>query len=220
MFLSRINWPTLAGICRFFTVETIEFVQRCALWQRCMPQSDAVQGRDSYVDYILHMFGLKRIENERVGTLADGIKDSDRNRLATAEIAMGTYSVLLYDQTSSGQDSLITYDLLQMLQSVVHVQHCAAVISLVQISPESFDLFDRVILLSEDVLVTEAPSVESCACVRVGDKVTGVCVRSEEFQYVESSDSASKVSNMLKASYSSILLQLERNLDEVGHLVI
>ncbi|XP_002969153.2 ABC transporter G family member 43 isoform X2 [Selaginella moellendorffii] len=75
----------------------------------------------------------------------------------------------------------------------------------------------RASLQGNDVLVTEAPSVESCACVRVGDKVTGVCERNEEFQYVESSDSASKVSYMLKASYSSILLQLERNLDEAGN---
>lgn len=146
--------------------ETLEFAGECSQGlkpEKFTPQmrkyfaSALVEGQDPYLEYILHVLGLKKIEDQLVGSLQKGITEDDLNRLTTAEIAMGTYSVMLYDQPCFGQESLATYDLVSTLRAIGRFQQCSAVMSLVQLSPEVFDLFDRVILLGEGQLLYQGP---------------------------------------------------------------
>jgi ABC-type multidrug transport system ATPase subunit len=116
-----------------------------------------VQGQDPFLEYILTVLALKDIEHHVVGTGETGISKDDRNRLTTAEVALGTYSVMLYDQPCLGQESLATYELVSLLRVLGRFQQCSAVMSLVQVSPEVFDLFDRVILLGEGQILYQGP---------------------------------------------------------------
>ncbi|CAM6087925.1 unnamed protein product [Calypogeia fissa] len=155
----------------FLTVrETLQFAGDCTQGLKpgnFTPQmrrffaSALVEGQDPYLEYILHVLGLKGIEHQLVGTTGgpdqNGISETERNRLTTAEIAMGTYSVMLYDQPCFGQESLATYDLVSTLRAISRFQQCSAVMSLVQLSPEVFDLFDRVILLGEGQVLYQGP---------------------------------------------------------------
>lgn len=117
-----------------------------------------VEGQDPFLEYVLQVLGLKGMEGQVVGTeQTGGITESERARLTTAEIALGTYAVMLYDQPCSGQDSLATYDLVHTLRVVARVQQCSAVMALVQLSQETFDLFDRLILLGDGRLLYQGP---------------------------------------------------------------
>lgn len=61
------------------------------------------------------------------------------------------------DEISRGLDSSTTYQILKCLQEIVHLTEATVLISLLQPSPESFDLFDDIILLSEGHIVYQGP---------------------------------------------------------------
>ena len=67
-----------------------------------------VEGQDPFLEYVLEILSLKHIENKLIGK---AISDADRQKLTTAELALGTYSIMIYDQPFSGCDVAATYDL-------------------------------------------------------------------------------------------------------------
>ncbi|MCO5592667.1 hypothetical protein L7F22_046670 [Adiantum nelumboides] len=147
--------------------ETLEFAEECTRGMRpenFSPQlrkffaHALVEGQDPFLEYVLQVLGLKGIEGKVVGTLeAGGLSESERAQLTTAEIALGTYSVLLYDQPCADQDSIATYDLVHTLRANARIQQCSAVMSLVKLSQNTFDIFDRIILLGEGQLLYQGP---------------------------------------------------------------
>ncbi|KAA8545286.1 hypothetical protein F0562_020070 [Nyssa sinensis] len=83
--------------------------------------------------------------------------DTDRQKLTTAELALGTYSVMLYDQPFSGFDLAATYDLVDTIRTISRIQQSSAIMSLTQLSQEVFDLFDRIILLGDGQVLFQGP---------------------------------------------------------------
>lgn len=55
----------------------------------------------------------------------------------------GTYGVLLLDEISTGLDSSATFDIVQALRIFSRIRQNTFLLSLLQPSPEVFDLFDR-----------------------------------------------------------------------------
>ena len=74
-----------------------------------------VEGQDPFLEYILEILNLKNIEQKLTG---EAISDTDRQKLTTAELALGTYAVMLYDQPLSGSDLAATYDLVDTIRSM------------------------------------------------------------------------------------------------------
>ena len=113
-----------------------------------------VEGQDPFLEYVLEILSLKHIENKLIGK---AISDADRQKLTTAELALGTYSVMIYDQPFSGCDVAATYDLVDTIRTISRNQQSSATMSLTQLSQEVFDLFDRIILLTDGHVLFHGP---------------------------------------------------------------
>lgn len=143
--------------------ETLEFARDCTQGLRpenFTPQMRKffahalVEGQDPFLEYVLEILSLKDIENKLAG---EEISDIDHQKLTTAELALGTYSVMLYDQPFSGSDLAATYDLVDTVRAISRIQQSSAIMSLTQLSEEVFNLFDRIILLSNGHILYQGP---------------------------------------------------------------
>lgn len=66
---------------------------------------------------------------------------------------MGPAKALFMDETSTGLDSSMTFQIVRFMRQMVHIMDMTMVISLLQPAPETFNLFDNIILLSEGQIV-------------------------------------------------------------------
>lgn len=109
-----------------------------------------VEGQDPFLEYVLEILSLKDRENKLVG---DKISDTDHQKLTTGELALGTHSLVLYDQPFSGSDLVDTYDLVDTIRTTCRIQQSSAIMSLTQLSEQVFNLFDRIVLPSNGHIV-------------------------------------------------------------------
>jgi len=70
---------------------------------------------------------------------------------------VGPAKVFLMDEISTGLDSSTTFQIVRFLRQLVHIMDVTMIISLLQPAPETFDLFDDIILLSEGQIVYQGP---------------------------------------------------------------
>ena len=70
---------------------------------------------------------------------------------------VGPAKALLMDEISTGLDSSTTFQICKFMKQMVHIMGVTMVISLLQPAPETFDLFDDIILLSEGQVVYQGP---------------------------------------------------------------
>ena len=70
---------------------------------------------------------------------------------------MGPAKVLLMDEISTGLDSSTTFQICKYMRQMVHISDVTMVISLLQPAPETYELFDDIILLSEGEIVYQGP---------------------------------------------------------------
>lgn len=73
---------------------------------------------------------------------------------------VGPAKALFMDEISNGLDSSTTFQLVSCLQHFVHITDATALISLLQPAPETFDLFDDVLLMAEGKIVFHGPRTE------------------------------------------------------------
>ncbi|KAL5574591.1 hypothetical protein UlMin_016290 [Ulmus minor] len=109
-------------------------------------------------DYMMKILGLEICADTMVGDgMLRGISGGQRKRVTTGEMLVGPANVLFMDEISTGLDSSTTYQIVNSLKHYVHILDVTAVISLLQPAPETYDLFDDVILLSEGHIVYQGP---------------------------------------------------------------
>ncbi|MFS7991645.1 putative P-loop containing nucleoside triphosphate hydrolase, ABC transporter family G [Helianthus anomalus] len=86
-----------------------------------------------------------------------GISAGQKKRVTTGEMIVGPSKVLLMDEISTGLDSSTTYQVVNSLKKFLHILEGTAVISLFQRAPETYDLFDDIILLTDGKIVYQGP---------------------------------------------------------------
>ncbi|MBA0678047.1 hypothetical protein Goari_019413, partial [Gossypium aridum] len=86
-----------------------------------------------------------------------GISGGQKKRVTTGEMIVGPTKTLFMDEISTGLDSSTTYQIVKCLQQVVHLTEATILMSLLQPAPETFDLFDDIILLSQGQIVYQGP---------------------------------------------------------------
>jgi hypothetical protein len=69
----------------------------------------------------------------------------------------GPAKTLFMDEISTGLDSSTTFQITKFMRQMVHILDVTMVISLLQPAPETFELFDDIILLSEGQIVYQGP---------------------------------------------------------------
>ncbi|KAL5701728.1 transcription factor [Ranunculus cassubicifolius] len=109
-------------------------------------------------EYILKIMGLDICADTIVGSeMLRGISGGQRKRVTTAEMLVGPSKVLFMDEISTGLDSSTTFQIVNCLRQSIHIHNGNAVISLLQPTPETYNLFDDVILLSDGHIVYHGP---------------------------------------------------------------
>ncbi|XWS16998.1 hypothetical protein CRYUN_Cryun33cG0029800 [Craigia yunnanensis] len=120
----------------------------------------ALEGQEANVvtDYILKILGLEICADTMVGDeMIRGISGGQKKRVTTGEMLVGPARALFMDEISTGLDSSTTFQIVNSLRQSIHILNGTALISLLQPAPETYDLFDDIILLSDGQIVYQGP---------------------------------------------------------------
>ncbi|XP_031100886.1 ABC transporter G family member 31 [Ipomoea triloba] len=111
-------------------------------------------------EYILKVLGLDICSDTMVGNdMLRGVSGGQRKRVTTGEMIVGPRKTLFMDEISTGLDSSTTYQIVKCIRNFVHLMEGTVLMALLQPAPETFDLFDDLILLSEGYVVYHGPRV-------------------------------------------------------------
>ncbi|CAH1440214.1 unnamed protein product [Lactuca virosa] len=120
----------------------------------------AMEGTDNNLitHYILKILGLDICRDTIVGNeMIRGISGGQKKRVTTGEMIVGPTKTLFMDDISTGLDSSTTFQIVKCLQKIAHLTKATIFISLLQPPPETFNLFDDIILLSQGHIVYHGP---------------------------------------------------------------
>ncbi|KAM1513519.1 hypothetical protein ACFX1Z_024934 [Malus domestica] len=123
-------------------------------------KASALQGQKAnvFTDYVLKILGLDICAETMVGDgMLRGISGGQKKRVTTGEMLVGPAKVLFMDEISTGLDSSTTYQIVNSLRQSMHILNGTAVIALLQPPPETYNLFDDIILLSDGQIVYQGP---------------------------------------------------------------
>ncbi|CAJ2632869.1 unnamed protein product [Trifolium pratense] len=109
-------------------------------------------------DYVLRILGLEICADTVVGNaMLRGISGGQKKRVTTGEMLVGPYKALFMDEISTGLDSSTTFQIVNSMKHYVHILKGTVVISLLQPPPETYNLFDDIILLSDSHIIYQGP---------------------------------------------------------------
>ncbi|KUF91864.1 UPF0420 protein [Phytophthora nicotianae] len=115
-----------------------------------------------YPDIVIQQLGLDNCQNTIVGdAMTRGVSGGERKRVTTGEMEFGNKYVMMMDEISTGLDSAATFDIITTQRSIAKKFRKTIVISLLQPSPEVFDLFDDVVILNEGHVMYHGPRAEA-----------------------------------------------------------
>ncbi|KAJ0819535.1 putative ABC-type xenobiotic transporter [Helianthus annuus] len=123
-------------------------------------KATAIEGDQSSLItyYTLRILGLDVCRDTFVGDqMRRGISGGQKKRVTTGEMLVGPAKTLFMDEISTGLDSSTTFQIVKCMQQVAHLTDNTIFMSLLQPAPETFDLFDDIILLSEGQIVYLGP---------------------------------------------------------------
>ena len=82
---------------------------------------------------------------------------SSGHQFGVGEMLVGPAKTLFMDEISTGLDSSTTFQIVNSLRQTIHILGGTAVIALLQPAPETYNLFDDIILLSDGQIVYQGP---------------------------------------------------------------
>ncbi|KAK8972661.1 hypothetical protein V6N11_082590 [Hibiscus sabdariffa] len=117
--------------------------------------------RTLQTDYILKILGLDSCADTTVGDAMNrGISACEMKRLTIGEMMVGPTKAFFMDEILTGLDSSTTFQIVTCLQQLAHTTGATILISLLQPAPETFDLFDDIILMDQGKIVFQGPRTE------------------------------------------------------------
>ncbi|KAF9690091.1 hypothetical protein SADUNF_Sadunf01G0159800 [Salix dunnii] len=148
--------------------ETLDFSARCQgvgtrydlLSELARREKDAGIFPEAEVDLFMKATAMEGVESSLITdyTLKDGfLMIYLISIINSGEMIVGPTKTLFMDEISTGLDSSTTYQIVKCLQHIVHYTEATILVSLLQPAPETFDLFDDIILLSEGQIVYQGP---------------------------------------------------------------
>ncbi|XP_022898531.1 pleiotropic drug resistance protein 2-like [Olea europaea var. sylvestris] len=126
-------------------------------------KATAMAGKETSLitDYVLKILGLDICADIMVGDdMRRGISGGQKKRITTGEMLVGPAKAFFMDEISTGLDSSTTFQIVKFMRQMVHINDITMIISLLQPAPETFELFDDVILLSDGQIVYQGPREE------------------------------------------------------------
>ncbi|KAJ4900143.1 ABC-2 and Plant PDR ABC-type transporter family protein [Raphanus sativus] len=154
-------------------LETVKEISRREKLKGIVPDPDidaymkaaSIEGSKTNLqtDYILKILGLSFCADTRVGdTSRPGISGGQKRRLTTGETIVGPIKTLFMDEISNGLDSSTTFQIVSCLQHYALLSEGTIVVSLLQPAPETFEIFDDVILMGEGKIIYIGPRDYIC----------------------------------------------------------
>ena len=86
-----------------------------------------------------------------------GVSGGQRRRVTVGEMMQGRNPVACADEISTGLDAAVTYDIIHSIVAFSKAAGTTRIISLLQPGPETFSLFDEVVLLAKGRVVYSGP---------------------------------------------------------------
>ncbi|KAK3005004.1 hypothetical protein RJ639_016121, partial [Escallonia herrerae] len=126
--------------------------------------SASVEDRDTERCFLEHHEmgsdrGDHKVDNE-AADFDDAIaKDLIDLELTDCAMIVGPINAFFMDEISSGLDSSTTDQIVACLQQLAHFTDATILVSLLQPAPETFDLFDDIILMGEGKIVYQGPRI-------------------------------------------------------------
>uniref|UniRef100_A0A0E0RCF9 ABC transporter domain-containing protein n=1 Tax=Oryza rufipogon TaxID=4529 RepID=A0A0E0RCF9_ORYRU len=109
---------------------------------------------DLDIDTYMKIMGLDICADIIVGdVMRRGISGGEKKRLTTGEMIVGPSRALFMDEISTGLDSSTTFQIVSCLQQLCHISESTILVSLLQPAPETYELFDDIILMAEGKIV-------------------------------------------------------------------
>ncbi|XP_041020225.1 pleiotropic drug resistance protein 3-like [Juglans microcarpa x Juglans regia] len=146
--------------------EILDFSARCmgvgsrtdVLMEVSKREKEAGVVPDPDIDTYMKIIGLDICADTLVGDASRrGISGGQKKRLTTGEMIVGPTKALFMDEITNGLDSSTAFQIVTCLQQLVHITDVTLLVSLLQPAPETFDLFDDLILMSEGKIVYHGP---------------------------------------------------------------
>jgi len=142
----------------FLTVqETFDFAANCRLGHKKTKVADSTQ---QYLSENLTIDGLDLAvcRETYVGDANNrGVSGGQRRRVTVGEMMVGQNPVACADEISTGLDAAVTYDIANSIVKFAKAAGTTRLVSLLQPGPETFSLFDEVILLAEGQVIYCGP---------------------------------------------------------------
>ncbi|XP_024964759.1 pleiotropic drug resistance protein 1-like isoform X3 [Cynara cardunculus var. scolymus] len=120
----------------------------------------SLEGQEASVvtEYVMKILGLEICADIVVGDeMFRGISGGQKKRVTTGEMMVGPARALFMDEISTGLDSSTTFQIVNSIRQSIHILQGTSMISLLQPAPETYDLFDDIILLSDGQVVYQGP---------------------------------------------------------------
>ncbi|KAF5242804.1 hypothetical protein FAUST_3140 [Fusarium austroamericanum] len=124
--------------------ETLEFSSRLA-----SSSSLSKKERNVRIDNLLKSFGLVEQANTLIGTpIRKGISGGQKRRVGVASQLITSPKLLFLDEPTSGLDSAASLEVVKYLRAVAKRNNLIVICSIHQPSTSTFNLFDKLLLLS------------------------------------------------------------------------
>lgn len=100
------------------------------------------------VDQVIEDMGLSRVQNSKIGApLIRGISGGERRRASIASQLVTAPKILFLDEPTSGLDSAASFYVMKAVKDLAIKYKMIVVATIHQPSPETFELFDRLLVL-------------------------------------------------------------------------
>ncbi|KAJ2415003.1 hypothetical protein GGI10_001994 [Coemansia sp. RSA 2530] len=114
------------------------------------------------VDDILHQLRLEAIKDSQIGSTKNrGISGGERKRVSIGVELLTDPKVLFLDEPTSGLDSNSSQLAVELVRKIATERRIAALMTIHQPSARIFNLFDRVILLSQGHVIYFGPTTSA-----------------------------------------------------------
>ncbi|KAI0480152.1 hypothetical protein GGR56DRAFT_671296 [Xylariaceae sp. FL0804] len=125
--------------------ETLDFAARLSTSSRILP----ARQRRARIAGLLEAFGLRDQADALIGTpIRKGISGGQKRRVGVAGQLITSPKILFLDEPTSGLDSVASWEVINYLRGVARRNNLIVIASIHQPSTSTFNLFDKLLLLS------------------------------------------------------------------------
>ncbi|KAF2453772.1 ABC transporter [Lineolata rhizophorae] len=129
--------------------ETLHFAAELSL-----PRSVGKTERLQRIEALVQAFGLQDQAKSLIGTpIRKGISGGQKRRLSVASQLITSPKILFLDEPTSGLDSAASYEVINFVKTIAKKYKLLVIASIHQPSTSTFEMFDRLLLLSRGTVV-------------------------------------------------------------------